>query len=199
MIAFAAMSMMGMGTVYSEGKYSLRSLQNDNVLYDSTGHPVCYGNLTAIGEPGEVIYRTLNFPVVMSGLLWNNETVLQDYSLYWDTSGENPVTTDLTKDDVAIGGIGFNLTQISGVLVVIGALMLFVGIISLRIFGFGMSDVGVGVIFKGTAFMAVWGLFTYLGSPLILSIPWAGALFYFFLTVLYFLGFMGSMSSNGDE
>lgn len=196
LIAFACLSMMGMGTIYAEGKYSLRAMQNDNILYDDTGHAVCYGNLTAIGEPGEVIYRTITFPVVMSGLLWNNGTLLTDHQLYWDTAGESPVTTDLTQDDVAIGGIGFQLSQANGILVIIGALMLFIGIISLRIFGFGMSEMGVGVIFKGTAFMAIWGIFTFLGSPLMLIIPWVGGLFYFFLTVIYGLGIMESLSAS---
>lgn len=181
-------------------------------LYDSSGQAVCYSNGTAVAPAtnnGTLVHVEGSWVTSLWGagegvMKWQNNTAQHvfgassdQYLLYWDTDGVhsatdagNMVTGDLS--DPSGNSVGFEFATSIGMLGMIGGLMILAGVVGARVLGIGVSEISVGVIVKGTAFLVVWGVFSLAAYPLIIDTSVFGGTLYFMLTIGYALGVVNS-------
>lgn len=89
--------------------------------------------------------------------------------------------------------LSFDMT-VGLVVIILGAIAL--GLIGLNVLGSGLSDFSVKIIWNGIVYYGLWAVFSVLAITVILSIPYFGALLWFFLTMIYSLGVFGNMGSE---
>ena len=166
-----------------------------NGFYDSGGNPVCYRNTTAVAgqEQGGISS--------ISGLtwaFWRNSS--GNYALFNDASQEKKATVGDTAQNWgsnnSLANWDMSLGTTLGLLAIIAGILA-VGIIaSVRVFGFGLSDVGINTLMKGGAYIMAWAIFSGLAMNLIVA---SGDLFtpiiYLALTGAYAFGVLGEIGA----
>ena len=129
-----------------------------------------------------------------SQLYYFSETNLgsEDNDYTQDITGTQ--TLNETETDISVAGgilnLGFTMT-VGLVAIIVGAIVL--GLIGLNVFGSGLPDFSVKIIWNGIVFYGLWTIFSVLAITAISSLPLFGALFWFFLTFIYSLGVFGRM------
>lgn len=118
------------------------------------------------------------------------------------SSSDNPYTQDINETQIQNGteanleleGASLNLDfgmTIGLIAVIAGAIAL--GLIGINVFGSGLSDFSVKIIWNGIVFYGLWSVFSVFAFNAIISIPLFGLMFWFILTVVYSLGVFGRM------
>lgn len=78
---------------------------------------------------------------------------------------------------------------------VIGLSAVGVGV-GVQIFGSGLSDTSVKIMYYSTVYFAIWGVFSALSYVSITSIPVFGSLCWLVLTLIYAIGVFSSVGGN---
>lgn len=173
------------------------------IYYDNTGSAVCNG----LAEP--------YYPADTTGILihlygsyygqdfagWQNST--GQYYLYYDNSGSNAKWV-LYKDFGKIyqqtaASSSFDISSSIGLIGLVVGLMALAAVVGIRVLGTGVSEESVSAILKGTALLAIWGIFSVLALALLIQIPMLGPVFYFVLTIIYTLGIINQIGHPGDD
>lgn len=182
LVIFAFLSQLGVGSTTWEESYSL-DLELLTGYMDANDHLVCYSNFTAAGEAGHLDFVNsgqLNIPY------WNNGT------RYLAHKVANGVTLDPAT-------LEFNMGTSLGLIGLVIALIAVATVAGLKIFGSGVSDESVSMIVKGTALIAVWGIFSALSLNMIAGASFLGPFFWLFLTFIYTMGIINQVGHPGED
>lgn len=142
----------------------------------------------------------LAFSALMTQLINSEQTIYSyddDGNTYtWDPYNQTVNGTEIQYETEGwTVNAGFDLQ--TGVIAVI-IVMLAVGIVAgIQVFGSGLSEISVKVIYTSIFFYTLWLLLSVFGLPSITAVPVFGWVFYFFLTLLYSVGIVGQI--NGTE
>lgn len=185
----SAFSLGSGGSTFGDVAFS--SGTDQQIFYDVAGAPKVYANSTNIDEPGKIE----NIPILTTQLFWSNAT--GNYPLYVDAVGGQYATMDMLLTSKAESG-GFNATigTALGILAVIIGICA-VGILaSIKVFGTGLSDVGVNTLMKGGAYIMIWAIFSGLAMTLIVaSADFFTPVIWLALTGVYAFGVMGEIGT----
>lgn len=185
------------------GNINYRTWSDTTIYYDYHGNPKCYANLTAINEAGTV--GDLPTLAAQSGYsFWRNATGF--YQLYSDNTHTNALGIEDTGTTMqgppTQGGFSMTIGNSLGLAVVISGIIVVGLIASVRVFGFGLSDVGINTLIKGGAYILIWAVF----SGLTMNLLVAGGdlyspLIYLGLTGVFAFGVMSEIGtpSNGGS
>lgn len=188
------------------------------VLYDESGHEVCYLNGSAIGEDGEMLsglgaegWLSIR-PSIVTGkdcdYMWANTTNpmynpeavfpmnqygAPYYPLFSSPSGEP--SSNLFYN--------FFLGSQLGFLSVIAIIMVVVMIVGIQVFGSGISEFSVMSFVKGSTYLGLFVALSAYSYSAILGINFGGfpvgTVIYFGLTGIYMMGCMGSFGIGGAD
>jgi hypothetical protein len=219
LIIVSLLAIAGLNPEYTFGNANINQPWNYNeaqIFYDAGGIPKCYANGTVIGEAGEVIAeKTHSTPALTGYAAWKNASsywvphpVLWEgwyyptYTLYTDSGGANPLDYDEYSRiaEASEGGAtaGISLGTLQGILIIIILLTSVIVVAGFRALGTGIGNFSLKAMYTLTAYIAVWGVFSVIGFPLISAIPYVGTIIYFVLTAMYCLGIIAS-ASGGDN
>lgn len=192
LVCFALLSMLGMGqSLTTEG---ITNYYGAVGYFDVDNHQVADVNGTYVGEYGRIAYITT---VGGSNIdVWQNATSGYDSGA---GNGYEVSILDANLENVEASGFTFEISSSLGLIALVGVLIAFATLAGLKFMGFGLGELAQSAVFKGTAYIAVWGVFSLLALTLITSIPVFGPVFYLFLTILYALGVINQIGSPGDE
>lgn len=179
-------------------------------LYDSSGVLIYYGNLTC-ARPNPSSYSMFEGDKMQGTnslyAYFHNDTYVfnlidpqfkeyVDWELYTDTGGAVPAQW------AVVGGFGsvvygYDTSSPLGFLTLIGVLLVFVAVIGLNILGSGDNETATNAIFKGTAWLAFWVMFSAYAlsvlSELTLNGFNVGLTIYSVLTLIYCIGIVDSV------
>lgn len=197
LITLSMLSMIGLGAGGELGQIGFgQSITGpDAILYTSTAHQTVYANGTAIGEEG----RISDVDGVSGIAFWYNTSYGTPFELYTDSACTIPAK--IIDTSAPLGGGAWtwegSMTSSLGLIALIVGLMIFLTVVGARFLTYGQSELGLSAIFKGTAFIAIWGVFSLLALPLMGDVPLN--ILYFILTVIYTLGIINSVGSPSNE
>ncbi len=95
-------------------------------------------------------------------------------------------TTQLTWESMSTSG--FYIDPLQGALVMMLIVALFVGIMGIRIFTAGLAETSIKMLSTLFFYLGIWGVFSVLALPLIMSIQLYGLSIYIILTIMYTVG-----------
>jgi len=203
----ALLSVLGMGStqIHDAGlanatfgniDFSGSGAFNEAYFYNYYGVPICFkGNISAV-DPADTTGRITGVDGVSGVAFWNNAS--GTFPIYMDAYHEHPALIQDTG--LYLGGRngGFSATigTALGIIAIISGLIAVGVIASVRIFGFGLSDVGINTLMKGGAYIIIWAIFSGLAMNLIV----AGGDFYtpiiwLALTGAYAFGVLGDLGT----
>lgn len=192
LICFAMLSMLGMGqSLTTEG---ITNYYGAVGYFDVNNHQVADVNGTYVDEYGRIAYITTLGGTTID--VWQNDT-----SGYDSEAGEGYEVSILDEnlENVEASGFTFEIASSAGLIALVSVLIAFATLAGLKFMGFGLGELAQSAVFKGTAYIAIWGVFSVLALTLITAIPIFGPVFYLFLTILYALGVINQIGSPGDE
>lgn len=212
LIILSLLSMLGVGatpdTNFGTGKMGIGTTQN-TLLYDSTGHPVCYINGSNYGEVGYLWTYERKMWIIDQFdqdtpyfIQWSNGSATlgtyQEYNVYSDQSAVDQMDENEYnyQKELMENGVSFNIWSSIGLIGIVIGITIFAGIIGIRIVSSGESDVSVQTILLGTAYVALWGIFSAIALSLIIELGTVGGIIYFILTACYTIGFIMSLGNN---
>lgn len=113
------------------------------------------------------------------------------YPMIFLANGES---SDFSQFSVGVANMDVDVTGgLYGVLAIVVGLIVFAGVVGLKIFGSGI-DTGITVV-KGTGYLTLWALCSVMGYSVFTDIPYSlGLAFYFILTMMYSIGVIGEFS-----
>lgn len=152
--------------------------------FDANGHQVLTANFTAVGEAGQLGHSFHPDPDLVQ-YYWTNAT--DRYQIYNSVGGVN---IDYSDND-------FSLSSSYGLIGVVIAMIALAGVVGISILSSGTTQASTIVIC--TAFLVVWGIFSFMSVGTIQGIPIFGVPFYFFLTLMYAIGIFSSISVGGTD
>lgn len=194
LVGFAFLNQLGMGTdLWSNGgNVWMPSAEVTTAgWFDADSHMVLTENQTipAGGEPGTMglyIYVPDAIGESHGDTTWTNST--GTYPCY-QVTGEEVLSPRFTTS--------FDMATSLGLIGVVVALVVIVSIATNRVFGTG--DFAGSAIFKTSAYITIWSVFSVLSIGLITGIPILGPFFYLFLTIIYALGVVNSVGNPGND
>lgn len=196
LVLISICSMAGMGTTFTLGSAHYGADPSKTIYYDYGGNPTAYANETAYraGDSG-------TWEDAAGDLGWHNESVTY-YYLYWDSSGSVKIKFE-DRGQSFDSGLGISNISISGAVgfFALITMLIVIGVVAgARFLTYGQAEETVSLILKGTAFGAVWAVFStfsynvMLGSnQIILQVA------YITLTLIFTLGVVNSFGHpSGD-
>lgn len=188
-------SMAGMGDTFTMGSARFGGDPSKTIYYDVYGNPTAYATMDAYrtGDAG-------HWEDAAGDLGWHNETVTY-YYLYWDTAGDVKIKYDDAGQAFATGiGANISITGAIGFFALITMLIVIGVVAGARFLTYGQAEETVSLILKGTAFGAVWAVFsTFSYSVMLASGEIILQLTYITLTLLFTLGVINSFGHpSGD-
>lgn len=211
LIIVSLLAITGLNPEYTFGNANINQpwLSEDGTYYDEGGNPKAYINGTAINEAGEIIGEML--PSGPTGYAnWKNASSIyipqlgqwyNTFALYTDQYGANRL---LYKDAYQSGSLeggtsaGITLGTLQGILIIVILLTTVIVVAGFRVLGIGIGNFSLKAMYTLTAYLAIWGVFSVIGFPLISTIPYVGTIIYFVFTAMYCLGIIGSASSGSS-
>jgi len=91
----------------------------------------------------------------------------------------------------------FSFTYTTIVIVILTTFIAIATVASLKVFGSGMGETGVKIIFVCGVALAIWGILSALSLSLFLGIPVFGIPIYFALSISYIVGIVTTVGGNG--
>lgn len=205
LILLSLLSMTGLGNSDQfTGVGSISYGDQAGLLYDSTGHPVCYINGTQYDDAGMIKYTREFGYLGEESPRWQNYSGITAsyYDLYSSEAAIEPLTTaqyNELKNAYANGGISFDIWSSLGLIGVVVGISAFAAIIGIRVLDSGESETTIQTILTVTGFMAVWGIFSVLGLALFTSAGTYGGIIYFVLTAMYSIGIIFQLSGGNSN
>lgn len=95
------------------------------------------------------------------------------------------------------GSNNFSVEMVTGVIALIIACTVVAVAAGIKLFGSGLSETSVKIIYNSTVYYGLWGIFSALSYPMFLAFPlFFGVFGWFILTLIYSLGFFESTWSH---
>ena len=93
----------------------------------------------------------------------------------------------------------FSVEMTSGVIALIIGLTAIAVVSGVKLFGSGLSETSIKIIYNSTVYYGLWGIFSALSYPMFLGMPlFIGVFGWFFITLIYSLGYFESTWSHGS-
>jgi hypothetical protein len=105
----------------------------------------------------------------------------ENSTVYMQT-GTAPISLNLSVGIIVLATTSIALVVASGV----------------TILGSGLNSVSILGLFKGVAYLGLWGVFSATAVALFVMVPWFGMPLYFMLTLFYTLGIVQSVGFGVD-
>lgn len=190
-VLLSFLSMTGLGDSVI-GHLTFSGDPSETLYYDSGGHGLVYANGTVFGESGIVSDS------IVYGAVWDNGSIVV-YEMFWDQYGLEPLEfEDYGQAEPSITGVDLDVLDSFGLLALIVGVMAVGVIAGLRVLGTGVSDVSVATIIFGTAYLAVWAVFSVLSLGLLdLANNMIVSLIYFTLSIMYAVGVVQQINGAG--
>lgn len=203
LVLFSLLSLTGLGSGILGGM-TIGGDTTNAVYYDSAGRSVVYvSNLTAVSDTYLEVMPFYVFPDTWAA--FTNSTLevahWSPYFLYYDNGAERPVKyEDLGKTDSGVALSNISISSSLGIVALVIGIMALAAVVGLRIVGSGVSEESVSAIVKGSAFLALWAIFSVLSMDLIvLGADIFLPIVYFVLTLIYTLGVINQIGHPGDD
>lgn len=196
LVLISLCSMAGLGTTFTFNNTQFGGDPSKTIYYDYGGNPTAYANGTAYraGDSG-------TWEDAAGDLGWHNESVTY-YYLYWDSAGQVKIKFEDAGQsfDTGLGISNISITGAIGFFALITMLIVIGVVAGARFLSYGQAEETVSLILKGTAFGAVWAVFsTFSYGIMLASNQLILQVTYVILTLIFTLGVVNSFGHpSGD-
>lgn len=185
--------------VYSNGG-SLGVVNKAEVVSVSNNGNILLANSTTFDSSNSIEFYNWGWEVM------NNNQYSLSYATYLNQLfAQNNNILDFgiqlnTGNNVnAFGTAGFSATLQAGIISAIIAAMGIAAIMGFRVLGSGEGDFPVETATKGTFYLILWGILSVFAYTLISSVFIIGSFIYLGLTIMYVMGFIQGLHSEGGD